>query len=241
VAQQSEAQAKAECLPDEPVASSTRALEARRRIRSYVLRQGRRTDALLPRWRLDPRALSTLGAVAPTQLPVLEIGFGNGEALVQCASTAPQRLHLGAEVHAPGVGHALLRIEATALGNVRIHHGDAVELLEQLDPHCLGEVRIWFPDPWHKSRHHKRRLVQSELIATLCTRLAPAGILHLATDWQPYAEHMRSVLAQERRLSNLAAPDDYAPRPLSRPKTHFEARGLKLGHTVFDLLYGLTS
>ncbi|MGN6112576.1 MAG: tRNA (guanosine(46)-N7)-methyltransferase TrmB [Luteimonas sp.] len=218
-----------------------------RAVRSFVLRQGRFTpaqqrafDALWPRFGLDyagtPRDFdAAFGRSAPR---VLEIGFGNGEALRFGAAHDPARDFIGIEVHAPGVGRLLNGLEADGLGNVRVYHHDAVEVLvAEIADASLDEIRIYFPDPWHKKRHHKRRLVQPEFAALLVRKLATGGRLHLATDWQDYAEQMWDVLDAEPGLRNRAGPRGHVPRPEWRPQTHFEARGLKLGHGVRDLVY----
>jgi tRNA (guanine-N7-)-methyltransferase len=223
-----------------------------RAVRSFVLRQGRFTpaqqrafDALWPRFGLDhapagrggaPRDFdAAFGRAAPR---VLEIGFGNGEALRFGAAQDPARDFIGVEVHAPGVGRLLNGLEADGLGNVRVYRHDAVEVLaDEIADASLDEIRIYFPDPWHKKRHHKRRLIQPAFAALLVRKLAPGGRLHLATDWQDYAEQMWDVLDAEPGLRNRAGPRGHVPRPPWRPQTHFEARGLKLGHGVRDLLY----
>ena len=218
----------------------------RRAIRSFVLRQGRKThgqtralNQLWPQFGLTPDAVpdpaSWFGRDAAL---VLEIGFGNGRALIECARNDPERNYLGIEVHQPGVGQLLLGIEEHGLGNVRAFNHDAVEVLKQNIPaDAVDEVRIWFPDPWHKKKHHKRRLIQSAFVQLLTQRLKPGGLLHLATDWVPYAEWMSEVLAAQPALRNLAAPELYSERPEWRPQTHFETRGQRLGHEVRDLLY----
>ncbi len=167
---------------------------------------------------------------------VLEIGFGMGDATAQVAAAQPGNNFIGIEVHAPGVGALLKRIGEMGLGNLRLLQHDAVEVLDSMIPlQSLAGVHIWFPDPWHKKRHHKRRLLQPEFVARLTARLASGGYLHCATDWQPYAEQMLEVLSAEPALANTAA--DYTPRPQWRPQTKFETRGLKLGHGVWDLLF----
>jgi tRNA (guanine-N7-)-methyltransferase len=191
---------------------------------------------------LDFSAL--FGRTAPV---VLEIGIGNGEALTECAKNDPARNYLGAEVHAPGVGHALLGIESNALSNARIFHGDAVHLLQNLVPnHSIDQINIWFPDPWHKARHHKRRLIQPDFVALLASKLRPGGTLHLATDWEAYAVHMLSVLSAhdsapkqpiEWLNAGASATGFCAEKPAWRPNTHFERRGERLGHGVWDLLF----
>ena len=221
--------------------------EGRREIRSFVLRQGRFTpaqqrafDDAWPRFGLDytgtPRDLDTaFGRPAPK---VLEIGFGNGEALRFAARQDPARDYIGLEVHAPGVGRLLNALAEDGSDHVRLYHHDAVEVLRhEIADAALDEIRIYFPDPWHKKRHNKRRLVQPELAALLVRKLRPGGRLHLATDWEPYAQHMWDVLDATPGLANRAGPRGQVPRPEWRPQTHFERRGLKLGHVVWDLLY----
>ena len=220
-----------------------------RAIRSFVLRQGRFTpaqqrafDASWPRFGLDfvpapaPRDFDVaFGRQAPR---VLEIGFGNGEALRFAARQDPSRDLIGIEVHAPGVGRLLNALAEDDARNVRLYHHDAVEVLTQdIADASLDEVRIYFPDPWHKKRHHKRRLIDSGFAALLVRKLAADGRLHLATDWHDYAEQMWDVLDATPGLHNRAGPRGHVPRPPWRPQTHFEARGLKLGHGVWDLLY----
>ncbi|UXI69262.1 tRNA (guanosine(46)-N7)-methyltransferase TrmB [Tahibacter amnicola] len=218
-----------------------------RRIRSFVLRQGRITPAQerafaahWPRYGLDftgqPRDLA---AVFGNQRPVaLEIGFGNGEQLAFGAAHEPAMNFIGVEVHRPGVGRALNALAAQDSSNARVYHHDAVEVLTQeLAPASLAQVRIYFPDPWHKKRHNKRRLVQPELVALLATRVARGGCLHLATDWADYAEQMMSVVQADTAWRNRAGTDAYSPRPDWRTETHFEKRGLRLGHGVWDLIF----
>ena len=218
-----------------------------RSIRSFVLRQGRQTDAQKrafaehwPKYGLEiggeGRSYSTIfERDAPL---VAEIGFGNGEQLLFAAEREPARNFLGIEVHAPGVGRLLNGLAGAGLNNVRVYQHDAVEVLRQeIADGALAEVRIYFPDPWHKKRHHKRRLLQPEFAALLCAKLATGGLLHVATDWQNYAEQLWDVLDAEPELRNLAGPRGAVPRPDWRRQTHFEARGLKLGHGVWDLLY----
>lgn len=216
-----------------------------RPIRSYVLRAGRMGPGqqralaeLGPRFVLPFAArpldfAAVFGRSAPT---VLEIGFGMGDATVQVAASMPQTDFIGIEVHAPGVGALLKRIGELGLSNLRLIQYDAVEVLEQMiRPASLAGVHLWFPDPWHKTRHHKRRLVQPDWVARLATRLATGGYVHAATDWLPYAEQMLEVLSAEPTLRNTA--QGFAPKPDWRPLTKFEARGQKLGHGVRDLLF----
>lgn len=217
----------------------------RRGIRSFVLRAGRITaaqrralDELQPRYgiRFDGGSLDLDAAFGRRAPRVLEIGFGNGDTLIELATASPGTDFLGAEVHPPGVGHCLLAIESAALANVRIVMHDAVEVLRDgIAPASLDEVLLYFPDPWPKKRHHKRRLIQPPFVALLASRLAPGGYFHCATDWQEYAEQMLAVLAAEPLLENSAA--GFAPRPPWRPQTKFEQRGLRLGHGVWDVLF----
>ena len=221
--------------------------EGQRKVRSFVLRQGRFTEAqqrafdeLWPRFGIDyagsPRDFdAAFGRKAPR---ILEIGFGNGEALRFSAQHDPARDHIGIEVHAPGVGRLLNALGDDDAGNVRIYHHDAVEVLEHvIADGTLDEVRIYFPDPWHKKRHNKRRLVNEGFAALLVRKLATDGRLHLATDWQDYAEQMWDVLDAAPGIVNRAGLRGAVPRPDWRPQTHFETRGQKLGHGVWDLLY----
>jgi len=167
---------------------------------------------------------------------VLEIGFGMGGATAQIAAAMPDHDFLGVEVHVPGVGALLKLIGERGLTNLRIVQHDAVEVLgHMIAPASLAGVHIFFPDPWHKKRHHKRRLIQPGFVAQLVTRLAPAGYLHCATDWEPYAQQMLAVLSAEPGLVNTAA--GFSPRPAYRPLTKFEHRGLTLGHGVWDLVF----
>lgn len=217
-----------------------------RSIRSYVLRQGRMTRAqarahatLLPKYGVPfvraPLDLAALfGRAAPK---IVEIGFGMGETTAAIARENPDKDYLAIEVHSPGVGSLLKRIDALGLANVRVIQHDAVDVLEwMLAPESLDGVHIFFPDPWPKKRHHKRRLIQPPFVALLAQRLKPGGYLHVATDWQDYAEHILAVLSEEPRLAN-AAGRGFAPRPNSRPPTKFEERGRRLGHGVWDVLF----
>ncbi len=218
-----------------------------RSIRSFVLRGGRTTDAQKrafvahwPRYGIDYTGTvrdfdASFGRQAPR---VLEIGFGNGEQVEFAAARDPDRDFIGIEVHGPGVGRLLNALAVANLSNVRLYEHDAVEVLKhEVAEASLDEVRIYFPDPWHKKRHHKRRLVQDQFVALLCSRLRPGGQLHLATDWQNYAEQMWDVLDAQPELQNSAGPRGSLPRPEWRRQTHFESRGLRLGHGVWDLLY----
>ena len=216
-----------------------------RTIRSFVRRAGRTTvgqarafELLGPQFVLPYTGTwlnltATYGRAAPT---VLEIGFGMGEATAHIAALMPESNFLCCEVHDPGVGALLRRIGEQGLQNIRILQHDAVEVLAtMIAPASLAGVHIFFPDPWHKLRHNKRRLVQPPLVAQLASRLALGGYLHCATDWEPYARQMLQVLCAEPQLQNTAA--DFAPKPQYRPLTKFENRGLKLGHGVWDLVF----
>jgi len=218
-----------------------------RSIRSFVLRQGRATesqkrafDQHWPAIGLDysghPVDFSTVFP-RPADL-VIEIGFGNGEQLLFGAVYQQEHNFIGIEVHSPGVGRALNAVAEASLGNVRIYRHDAVEVLrDDIADGSLSEVRIYFPDPWHKKRHHKRRLIQADFIALLCLKLKPGGLLHLASDWKEYVEHMWEVCDNEPELLAKGGPRHSVERPDWRRQTHFETRGLKLGHGVWDLFY----
>jgi tRNA (guanine-N7-)-methyltransferase len=221
-----------------------------RPIRSFVVRAGRMTHAqerawreLWPRWGLDrsDAALDFAAIYGRTAPVTLEIGFGNGESLVALAAAHPERAYLGLEVHPPGVGHLLLRCEAEHIDNVRVICDDAVEVLRQRVPDAtLAEVLLYFPDPWPKKRHHKRRIVQPGFVELVARKLVPGGVLRMATDWQPYAEHMLATAGACAALRNESASNDYVERPASRPCTRFEQRGQRLGHGVWDLAFRRT-
>lgn len=219
----------------------------RRAIRSFVLRQGRVTpaqarafDAHWPRYGVEyegrARDFDALfGRRAPL---VLEIGFGNGEQLHFAAANEPEANHVGVEVHGPGVGRLLNSVAADGLANVRVYRHDAVEVLQhEVADGALDAVRIYFPDPWPKTRHHKRRLVQPAFAALVAQKLRHGGLLHLATDWQDYAGHMLAVLDADASLRNRAGAGGFVARPPWRRETHFERRGRRLGHGVWDLVY----
>ncbi len=216
-----------------------------RSIRSFVLRAGRmgsgQTRALQelgPRYVLPYRQqlLDFEAVFGRSARVVLEIGFGMGDATAAIAASRPEVDFIGIEVHPPGVGALLQRIGEQGLTNLRIVQHDAVEVLAAMIPTAsLAGIHVFFPDPWHKKRHHKRRLIQPDFVASLARHLAPGGTLHCATDWQPYAEQMLEVLSAEPMLANTV--DGFAPRPEVRPLTKFEARGLKLGHGVWDLVF----
>lgn len=235
-----------DALPDETAdgADEVNPLH-RRRIRSFVTRAGRVStgqrralDEFGPRYVVPyTPQMPDWNAVFGRQAPrVLEIGFGMGASTAEIAAMRADDDFLGVEVHEPGVGALLKLIGEQDLTNIRIIQHDAVEVLEHmLAPESLDGVHIFFPDPWHKARHHKRRLIQPPLVALLASRLKPGAYLHCATDWQNYAEQMLEVLAADPSLENTA--DGYAPRPDYRPVTKFERRGLRLGHGVWDLVF----
>ena len=218
-----------------------------RRIRSFVRREGRLTagqqramDELFPRFGIEQAdSLLDLDAVFGRAAPrILEIGFGNGESLAQIALAHPQNDYIGIEVHRPGVGHLLMQIEQAGLQNLRVMCADAVEVLaRQIPDASLAAVYLFFPDPWHKTRHHKRRQVQPAWAQLLRRKLQIGGQLHMATDWQNYAEHMLAVMSAAEGFRNLSPTGDYLPRPAYRPETKFERRGQGLGHGVWDLIF----
>jgi tRNA (guanine-N7-)-methyltransferase len=221
--------------------------ESRRRIRSYVLRAGRMTDGQQralqqgwPRWGLEygEGTLDFDAAFGRAGPRILEIGFGMGLSLLEMARDAPATNFIGVEVHNPGVGKLLHGMQERGVDNIRIYCHDAVEVLRDCIPDdSLDAVHIYFPDPWHKKRHHKRRLVQPAFVALVAGKLKPGGILHLATDWENYAEQMMAVLTAAPGLSNTCGDGRFAPRPEYRPLTKFELRGERLGHGVWDLIF----
>ncbi len=219
----------------------------RRPIRSFVLRTGRMTpgqqrafDENWARWGLEhgdgPLDFDAVfGRPGPR---VLEIGFGMGQSLVEMAAAAPEKNFIGIEVHRPGVGRLLHSMVDTGVDNIRVYCHDAVEILRDcIADDSLDAVQIYFPDPWHKKRHHKRRLIQPPLVALLVRKLRPGGLLHLATDWENYAQQMMEVLSASPDLVNTCPAGEFAPRPEHRPLTKFELRGERLGHGVWDLLF----
>ena len=216
-----------------------------RHIRSYVLRQGRMSPAQtrsiedgMPRWGIPyaARAIDCAALFGRHAPVVLEIGFGMGGATAEIAAANPQQDYLGVEVHTPGVGNLLKLVQEQGLTNLRVIRHDAVEVLrDMIADGALDGIHIFFPDPWPKKRHHKRRLLQPALVQLLCSKLKVGGYLHFATDWEEYAQWTLEVLCAEPMLANTA--EDYAPRPDYRPLTKFEQRGLKLGHGVWDLIF----
>jgi tRNA (guanine-N7-)-methyltransferase len=231
------------CKP--PASGAPEGVPHPRAIRSFVRRTGRTTtgqarafEQLGPRYLLpyQPEPLDLAAAFGRDAPTILEIGFGMGEATAHIAGLMPEKNFLCCEVHDPGVGALLKRIGEQGLPNIRIVQHDAVEVLDRmLRPQSLDGVHVFFPDPWHKLRHHKRRLIQPPLVARLADRLRPGGYLHCATDWEPYAQQMLEVLAAEPLLRNTA--EGFAPKPAYRPPTKFENRGLRLGHGVWDVVF----
>lgn len=219
----------------------------RRTIKSFILRQGRLTQgqqrALDNHWsefgidyQQTPLDFTTLfGNAHPV---ILEIGFGNGESLLQMSEANPEQNFIGIEVHRPGVGHLLHLIVARGLQNLRLMNHDAVEILQnQVPEHSLARVQLYFPDPWHKKKHHKRRIVQPAFLDLLASRIKDGGQIHFATDWKAYAEHMMNTLEQHPRFENTQENHLFTPRPEYRPETKFERRGHRLGHGVWDLVF----
>ena len=216
------------------------------RIRSFIRRQGRATvgqrQALENHWdkyclspEQDLNLVQAFGREAPL---IIEIGFGNGASLADMAEANPGLNYLGIEVHRPGVGHLMMLLEERGITNVRIYHHDAIEILEQKIPdRSVSGVHLFFPDPWHKRRHHKRRIVRLSFLGLLTKKLVNGGYFHAATDWHDYAKDMLAILSANAGFKNASPTDDYSPRPDYRPLTKFENRGLKLGHGVWDLIF----
>jgi tRNA (guanine-N7-)-methyltransferase len=216
------------------------------RIRSFIRRQGRITPgqqlALDNYWAiygLDPQIDYDFAEVFGRDAPLcVEIGFGNGESLAKMAAANPGINYIGIEVHRPGVGHLMLQLAQQGINNVRIYCHDAIEIMEnKIADHSLAGVHLFFPDPWPKKKHHKRRIVRPSFVNLLVKKLKSGGYFHAATDWQNYAEHMLEVLTAESRLINAGNGADYCERPDYRPLTKFEQRGLRLGHGVWDLIF----
>jgi tRNA (guanine-N7-)-methyltransferase len=219
----------------------------RRPVRSFVLRGGRLTEGqkraleeLWPRFGIeDCDATLDFEKLFGNQAPVImEIGFGNGEATWQMAGAYPKENYIGVEVHRPGVGRLLLQIEKQGIGNIRIACADAVEFLRNCVPRgSLSGVRIYFPDPWPKKRHHKRRIIQPSTVRLLASRMRPGAILHLATDWEAYAQHMLEMITSAEGFVNLSTRGGFCCKPDWRPQTKYEKRAERLGHKVRDLLF----
>lgn len=234
----------------EDAGAAAREEAGRRPVRSFVRRAGRLTDGqrralevLLPRYGVSPNTRVDFKELFGNGHPViLEIGFGNGDVTWRTAQAHPEQNFLGVEVHEPGIGRLLLALEREGVDNVRVACADAVTWLrDRVAPHSLDGVRIFFPDPWPKKRHHKRRLIQPRFLQLLASRMRPGAILHLATDWAPYAEHMLEVVRGSPDFENLSAAAGGCPRPEWRPRTKYEQRGERLGHPVTDLLFRRTA
>jgi len=217
-----------------------------RKIRSFVKRLGRKTQS-------QERALKNLMPVFGVENfqeildfeklygrnaeTILEIGFGMGQSLLEQAKINAQTNYLGIEVHSPGIGSLLNAMDEEGITNIRVCNADAVEVLEKIDEQSLAGVQLFFPDPWHKKKHHKRRIVNADFVETILNRLQPGGFFHLATDWENYAEHMLEVLSAAEGFENTSEQNDYIARPETRPLTKFEKRGQRLGHGVWDLMF----
>lgn len=218
-----------------------------RTIRSFVKREGRLTqgqqqaiEKLWPLYGVDyaEHTINLNELFGSEAESVLEIGFGNGDSLWQMAQAQPDKNFFGIEVHRPGVGHLLHLMDSSGCDNIRISNHDAVEVLEQQIPdHSLDRVQLFFPDPWHKKKHHKRRIVQPAFAQLVAQKLKPGGIFHLATDWENYAEHMLHTLNSCELFENLSPDNTFVEKPAERPITKFETRGQRLGHGVWDLLF----
>ncbi len=222
-----------------------------RRVRSFVCRDGRMTEAqrraldeLWPRFGLTLAEgqvdyAKLFGREAPC---ILEIGFGSGHSLLAMAKEHPEKNFIGIEMHQPGIGTLLLGMELQKVDNIRIYYADAVEVLTQcIPPHSLDGVQLFFPDPWPKRRHHKRRLIQPEFVKNIATKLKPGGLLHMATDWQDYAKHMMKVLSESPDFVNLAGPMQFSIRSTHRPvTTKFEQRGTRSGRIIWELQFAYT-
>lgn len=218
----------------------------RRDIRSFVVRSGRMTLGQTRGWDeywntlgIEPNATLNFAEIFGNSNPVvLEIGFGMGGSLFEMAMADPSKNFVGVEVHRPGVGALLASVGDQGLSNLRVLCCDAVALLNNYVPdQSLSRIQLYFPDPWHKKRHHKRRIVQRPFVELLAKKLMSSGIFHMATDWEPYAEHMAKVMALSEQFENCSSSGPYSEKPDYRPDTKFEARGIRLGHGVWDLLY----
>ena len=222
-----------------------------RPIRSFVKREGKMTkgqlNAIEQLWPtvgvdLSSKQLDLDSLFGRCAFTVLEIGFGNGLSLAEMAELQPEVNFFGIEVHQPGVGSLLVQVKKRDLKNIRVSYNDAVDVIaQQIPDHSLNRIQIFFPDPWHKKRHHKRRLIQADFVAMLVAKLKPLGVLHVATDWQDYAEHILEVLSANKQLSNFAAQSSsnhgYSLKPDYRPSTKYEERGKRLGHSVSDIVF----
>ena len=218
-----------------------------RRIRSFVKREGRLTEGqeralndLFPLYGLELQdtPVNLADVFQRSASTILEIGFGNGTSLSEMAEKNPEQNYIGIEVHRPGVGNLLLQIEKLGLNNLRVMNEDAVDVLNKMiSDESLDAVYLFFADPWHKTRHHKRRIVQEAFVQLLRKKLKVNGVFHMATDWEPYAKHMMRVMSASEGYENTAGKDQYLPRPDYRPLTKFEQRGQRLGHGVWDLIF----
>ena len=216
-------------------------------IRSFVIRAGRITlgqKAAFDQWWPDyglslHNGLLNLADIFQREAPtVLEIGFGMGDSLLEMVRNEPDKNFIGIEVHPPGVGRLINQAGKEGLSNLRVFMADAMDVLDDCIPDAsLDRLQLYFPDPWHKKKHHKRRIVQPTFVQKIRQKLKPGGVFHLATDWQNYAEHMLEVMSQADGFGNLSEAGDYSPRPVYRPITKFEKRGERLGHGVWDLLF----
>ena len=216
------------------------------RIRSFIRRQGRLTPgqqyAIDNHWAtycLDPKKDYNFTEVFGREAPLfMEIGFGNGDSLAKMAAANPDKDYIGIEVHTPGVGHLLMLLHEQGISNVRIYCHDAIEVLENKCPdHSLAGLHLFFPDPWHKKKHHKRRIVRPSFVELLDKKLKVGGYFHAATDWENYAEWILDILSAHKGLANTSPTHDYCPCPDYRPLTKFEQRGIRLGHGVWDIIF----
>ena len=220
-------------------------------IRSYVVRAGRMTDgqrkAFETSWpiyglKLADGAINTDEVFGRSGLKILEIGFGMGDSLLQMAAAEPESDFIGIEVHPPGVGTIINAARVEGLENLRIYLADANDVLDEcFAPASIDRLQLYFPDPWHKKKHNKRRIVQPSFLQQVREKLRPNGIIHMATDWQPYAEQMLEILSEAAGFENCAGPGESSPRPAYRPLTKFEKRGERLGHGVWDFIFKKTS
>ncbi|WP_444996781.1 tRNA (guanosine(46)-N7)-methyltransferase TrmB [Aliikangiella sp. IMCC44359] len=221
--------------------------EFHRKIRSFVRREGRMTagqtlayESMMPDYGFEfNKQLLNFEKLFGNNNPVtLEIGFGMGASLAEQAANYPELNFIGIEVHRPGVGSLLARMKEREVTNIRVISYDAIDVLEHMiEDNSLAKLQLFFPDPWHKTRHHKRRIVKSEFARQVHQKLQDNGVLHMATDWENYAQHMLAVMQQEAGWTNLSATDDYVPKPDDRPVTKFQKRGERLGHGVWDLMF----
>jgi len=229
------------------MSSSNPSADHRRPIRSYVLREGRMTkgqaramEVLWPIYGLEPLPEQVMGfdrLFSQNAPVVMEVGFGDGDALAQIAADHPEQNFIGVEVHTPGVGSLLIKIEELALSNVRVFNHDAVEVLKSsLADEVLDRIQLFFPDPWHKKRHHKRRILSETFISLLHRKMKSGGVFHFATDWEDYANQALERMERHSGFKNCEIGGGFSARPAWRPETKFERRGLKLGHGVWDIL-----